>query len=94
MPYAFMICFTLQYVWTPDVLSTSQTPPKFTNLWTLETSCLGGGFSNTNPDGYGVSYIIVGEDLCKYNHQSFVTQFQTLTLSALLLPCIIVWVDL
>lgn len=52
-----------QYVRTPDMLSTSQTPPKFTNLWTLENSCLGGGFCNVNPEGYGVSYIIVGEDL-------------------------------
>lgn len=55
--------FQNKYVWMPDQLSTSQTPPKFTHLWALEHSSLGGGFSNHHPDGYGVSYIIVGEDL-------------------------------
>ena len=51
----------------PDVLSTSQTPTKYTDMWELESSCLGGGFAATNLDGYGVSYIIVGEDIGMIN---------------------------
>lgn len=49
-----------------DVLSTSQTPTKYTDIWKMESSCLGGGFGPVNPDGYGVSYIIVGEDISEF----------------------------
>ena len=48
-----------------DMLSTSQTPTKYTHIWKQESSCLGGGFAPVNPNGYGVSYIIVGEDISK-----------------------------
>lgn len=47
----------------PDKLSTSQTPPKITNNWTLETCSRGGGFGTVDYQGYGVSYVFIGEDL-------------------------------
>lgn len=62
--------FTNKSLFAPDMLSTSQTPTKFTDLWSLETSCLGGGFGPTHPDGYGVSYIIVGEDMIVFHVSS------------------------
>lgn len=49
----------------PDLLSTSQTPTNYTNKWNMETSCMGGGFFCTSFEGYGVSYMIYGEDLIK-----------------------------
>ncbi|XP_052106150.1 carnitine O-palmitoyltransferase 1, liver isoform-like [Mytilus californianus] len=51
----------------PDILSTSQTPTNYTNKWTMETSCMGGGFFATSFEGYGVSYMIYGEDLIKFH---------------------------
>ncbi|XP_053407810.1 carnitine O-palmitoyltransferase 1, liver isoform-like [Mercenaria mercenaria] len=54
----------------PDVLSTSQTPTKYTHIWKQESSCLGGGFAPVNPNGYGVSYIIVGEDIILFHVSS------------------------
>ena len=52
-----------QYMFMLDIVSTSQTPTQYTDIWREESSCLGGGFATVNPDGYGISYIIVGEDL-------------------------------
>ena len=43
------------------LLSTSQTPVKATSRWNLETSTSMGGFGTVCDEGYGVSYIIVGE---------------------------------
>lgn len=43
-------------------LSTSQSPVKLTDLWSLERSAMAGGFGAVTDDGYGVSYIVVGED--------------------------------
>ncbi|XP_052778962.1 carnitine O-palmitoyltransferase 1, liver isoform-like [Mya arenaria] len=59
--------FKNKYMFMPDVLSTSQTPTKYTDIWKQEKSCLGGGFAAVNPNGYGVSYIIVGEDLILFH---------------------------
>lgn len=56
--------------WMKDTLSTSQTPTNYTNHWTLETSCMGGGFFATCPEGYGVSYMIYGDDLIKFHVSS------------------------
>ena len=64
-----MILFShliLQNFFAPDILSTSQTPTNYTDVWSLETSCMGGGFFSTSFEGYGVSYMIYGEDLSKY----------------------------
>ncbi|CAG7821013.1 unnamed protein product [Allacma fusca] len=44
----------------PWRLSTSQTPTRQTNL--KPTGCWGGGFGPVAADGYGVSYIVAGED--------------------------------
>ena len=55
-------CFLLQAFNFSFLLSTSQTPVKTTNKWTLETSTNLGGFGCVCDEGYGVSYIIVGED--------------------------------
>ncbi|KAK3597338.1 hypothetical protein CHS0354_034580 [Potamilus streckersoni] len=55
--------FRQQALWRPDDLSTSQTPTRYSNLWTLENSAMGGGFAPVNPQGYGVSYNLVGEDV-------------------------------
>ena len=44
------------------LLSTSQTPMRTTNRWTLEQSPIGGGFGAVSDEGYGVSYVVVGED--------------------------------
>lgn len=43
-------------------LSTSQTPVKATPLWDINVSSCLGGFGTVVDSGYGVSYIIVGED--------------------------------
>jgi hypothetical protein len=45
------------------VLSTSQTPTQVVKEnWKLERTALAGGFGTVTDDGYGVSYIIVGEE--------------------------------
>ncbi|XP_013419196.1 carnitine O-palmitoyltransferase 1, liver isoform-like [Lingula anatina] len=54
----------------PEQLSTSQTPTKITHQWSLETCSRGGGFGPVSPEGYGVSYIIVGEDLVNFHISS------------------------
>ncbi|KAK3093524.1 hypothetical protein FSP39_016746 [Pinctada imbricata] len=51
----------------PDALSTSQTPTSYTRQWSMQTSCMGGGFSPVSDQGYGVSYMIYGEDLIKFH---------------------------
>lgn len=43
-------------------LSTSQTPVRTTDRWSLERSTQGGGFGTVTDNGYGVSYIVIGED--------------------------------
>ncbi|XP_021372697.1 carnitine O-palmitoyltransferase 1, liver isoform-like isoform X2 [Mizuhopecten yessoensis] len=53
--------------WMQDKLSTSQTPTRYTDQWTLETCCMGGGFSPSSQDGYGISYMIYGEDLINFH---------------------------
>ena len=53
-PQAFNLSF---------LLSTSQTPVKVTNRWTLKNSSIAGGFGTVSEEGYGVSYIVVGEDM-------------------------------
>ena len=44
------------------MLSTSQTPVRYTDRWTEKNTPLGGGFGTVCDEGYGVSYIVVGED--------------------------------
>lgn len=44
------------------LLSTSQTPVKTTDRWRLEDSTALGGFGTVSDEGYGISYIVVGED--------------------------------
>ncbi|KAL5008627.1 hypothetical protein ScPMuIL_014208 [Solemya velum] len=53
--------------WKPDILSTSQTPTQFTKQWRLDSSCIGGGFFPSAFDGYGVAYMVVGEDIIKFH---------------------------
>ncbi|CAH1792601.1 unnamed protein product [Owenia fusiformis] len=55
----------------PDKLSTSQTPTKITDGWSLEACAIGGGFAPTCGEGYGVSYMIVGEDWIQFHVSSY-----------------------
>lgn len=57
--------FFVQSFWMHDTLSTSQTPTRYNDGWTLENCCMGGGFQAAFPEGYGVSYMIYGEDHSK-----------------------------
>ncbi|XP_047428321.1 carnitine O-palmitoyltransferase 1, liver isoform [Mugil cephalus] len=58
----------------PWRLSTSQTPVQQMELFDLKNSpdfiSLGGGFGPVADDGYGVSYIIVGEDMINFHVSS------------------------
>uniref|UniRef100_A0A3Q4H826 Carnitine O-palmitoyltransferase 1, liver isoform-like n=1 Tax=Neolamprologus brichardi TaxID=32507 RepID=A0A3Q4H826_NEOBR len=58
----------------PWRLSTSQTPVQQMNLFDLKNHpdfiSLGGGFGPVADDGYGVSYIIVGEDMVNFHVSS------------------------
>ncbi|XP_014867063.1 PREDICTED: carnitine O-palmitoyltransferase 1, liver isoform-like [Poecilia mexicana] len=58
----------------PWRLSTSQTPVQQLELFDLKNNpdyiSLGGGFGPVADDGYGVSYIIVGEDLINFHVSS------------------------
>lgn len=53
--------------WMHDALSTSQTPTRYSDGWTMEKCCMGGGFLSVDPEGYGVSYMIYGEDHIKFH---------------------------
>lgn len=57
--------------WMHDTLSTSQTPTRYAEGWTLDNCCMGGGFQAAFPEGYGVSYMIYGEDHIKFHVTSF-----------------------
>lgn len=63
--------------WMHDTLSTSQTPTRYNDGWTLENCCMGGGFQAAFPEGYGVSYMIYGEDHIKFHVTSFRTNDST-----------------
>lgn len=58
----------LNFKWA---LSTSQTPYNQTNAWDLKNNpnkvSAGGGFGPVSDDGYGVSYIIGGEDTISFH---------------------------
>uniref|UniRef100_A0A452UTT1 carnitine O-palmitoyltransferase n=1 Tax=Ursus maritimus TaxID=29073 RepID=A0A452UTT1_URSMA len=58
----------------PWRLSTSQTPQQQVELFDLERNpeyvCSGGGFGPVADDGYGVSYILVGENLISFHISS------------------------
>uniref|UniRef100_A0A8C2S8H2 Carnitine O-palmitoyltransferase 1, muscle isoform n=1 Tax=Capra hircus TaxID=9925 RepID=A0A8C2S8H2_CAPHI len=58
----------------PWRLSTSQTPPQQVELFNLDRNpdyvSSGGGFGPVADDGYGVSYILVGEDLINFHISS------------------------
>ncbi|KNC76173.1 hypothetical protein SARC_11319 [Sphaeroforma arctica JP610] len=59
----------------PWRLSTSQQPQKQTNIWEPQGRhqhlvCSGGGFGPVTDDGYGVSYMVAGEDLCFFHVSS------------------------
>uniref|UniRef100_A0A2K6JRR4 carnitine O-palmitoyltransferase n=1 Tax=Rhinopithecus bieti TaxID=61621 RepID=A0A2K6JRR4_RHIBE len=58
----------------PWRLSTSQTPPQQVELFDLENNpeyvSSGGGFGPVADDGYGVSYILVGENLINFHISS------------------------
>ena len=58
----FKVIAALQAFNLSFLLSTSQTPVKSTSRWTLEKSSSLGGFGTVSDEGYGVSYIVVGED--------------------------------
>ncbi|XP_078234115.1 palmitoyl thioesterase CPT1C isoform X3 [Pogona vitticeps] len=65
----------------PWRLSTSQTPVQQLELFDLENhpdyiSC-GGGFGPVDDDGYGVSYIILGEDLINFHVSCKVSSQET-----------------
>ena len=47
-------------------LSTSQTPVRITSRWRPDRTSEAGGFGTVADDGYGVSYIVVGEDTGEY----------------------------
>uniref|UniRef100_A0A8C1G464 Carnitine O-palmitoyltransferase 1, muscle isoform n=1 Tax=Cyprinus carpio TaxID=7962 RepID=A0A8C1G464_CYPCA len=86
--------FLKQVLSEPWRLSTSQTPQQQLNLIDIQKFPkyvgAGGGFGPVADDGYGVSYIIVGEDLItfhissKFSSPETVGQFQTVFLSATL----------
>ena len=46
----------------PFTLSTSQTPTKLTKYYRLDRCAEGGGFGTVTDHGYGISYIVCGED--------------------------------
>ena len=46
----------------PFQLSTSQTPLSFVYPYDEETSSTVGGFGTVTEDGYGISYLISGEE--------------------------------
>ncbi|XP_045153080.1 carnitine O-palmitoyltransferase 1, liver isoform [Echinops telfairi] len=58
----------------PWRLSTSQTPPQLVELFDLDRNpeyvSSGGGFGPVADDGYGVSYILVGENLINFHVSS------------------------
>ena len=55
-------------------LSTSQTPVRCTERWRPETSTRVGGFGTVTDSGYGISYIVAGEDEggCAQNRTDFI----------------------
>lgn len=65
----------------PWKLSTSQTPLQQLHQFDLENfpecSCSGGGFGPVADDGYGVSYIIVGENLINFHISSKFSSSET-----------------
>ena len=58
----------------PFELSTSQTPNNFAEYGCeLDyTSCVG-GFAPTAPDGYGIAYCILGDDVINFQVSSWVS---------------------
>uniref|UniRef100_A0A672ZY62 Choline/carnitine acyltransferase domain-containing protein n=1 Tax=Sphaeramia orbicularis TaxID=375764 RepID=A0A672ZY62_9TELE len=66
--------FLKQVLSEPWRLSTSQTPVQQLELFDLKNNpeyiSLGGGFGPVADDGYGVSYIIVGEDMINFHVSS------------------------
>ncbi|KAJ8245468.1 hypothetical protein GJAV_G00271070 [Gymnothorax javanicus] len=66
--------FLTQVLSEPWRLSTSQTPQQQLNLINFQKFpqyvCAGGGFGPVADDGYGVSYIIVGENLITFHISS------------------------
>ena len=46
----------------PFTLSTSQTPTKLTKYYNFERAAKLGGFGTVTDQGYGISYIVCGED--------------------------------
>lgn len=67
----------------PWRLSTSQTPHGQTSKMDLnkhpECISAGGGFGPVADDGYGVSYIIAGEDLLFFHISSKISSLQTVS---------------
>ena len=51
-------------------LSTSQTPVQFVFPCNVEKSSIVGGFGTVVEDGYGVSYLVVGEDMGEFCQSS------------------------
>ena len=55
----------------PFKLSTSQTPTRTIELNAdMDLKWVLGGFAPVCPDGYGVSYVQMGEDMCEYRHRA------------------------
>ncbi|XP_048732757.2 carnitine O-palmitoyltransferase 1, liver isoform-like isoform X2 [Ostrea edulis] len=67
------VLFQDKSFWMQDALSTSQTPTRYADGWTLENCCMGGGFMAVDSEGYGVSYMIYGEDHIKFHVTSHKT---------------------
>ena len=65
----------LSQAWTmPFTLSTSQTPNNFVeyDCDLTYTSCVG-GFAPTAPDGYGIAYCVLGDDVINFQVCSWVS---------------------
>ena len=56
------MCHSMQSWCLPFTIATSQTPTKLTEYYRFERAGEGGGFGTVIDQGYGISYIVVGED--------------------------------
>ncbi|KAG8522551.1 Carnitine O-palmitoyltransferase 1, liver isoform, partial [Galemys pyrenaicus] len=84
-------CPARQVLSEPWRLSTSQTPQQQVELFDLENYpeyvSSGGGFGPVADDGYGVSYIIVGENLINFHISSKFSCPETVSLTPAQSPC-------
>jgi len=55
----------------PWALSTSQTPTRQTSLYQRDQCVVAGGFGPACLDGYGVSYLIIGDETVSFSICSY-----------------------